>query len=68
MAKLWAKAFYKSDAWQSCRLGYIAERKRTDLLPQTVLDYAKKHFSNQKATARAVAQYQYLILEGKTNE
>lgn len=30
MAKEWAKAFYKSDAWRSCRLGYIAERKRVD--------------------------------------
>lgn len=30
MAKAWAKAFYKSDAWKSCRLGYIAERKRID--------------------------------------
>lgn len=30
MAKPWAKAFYKSDAWQSCRRGYIAERKRID--------------------------------------
>lgn len=30
MAKSWAKAFYKSDAWKSCRLGYIAERKRID--------------------------------------
>ena len=30
MAKSWAKWFYKSDAWQSCRRGYIAERKRID--------------------------------------
>ena len=30
LAQAWAKAFYKSDAWQSCRRGYIAERKRID--------------------------------------
>ncbi len=39
-----------------------------DLLPQNVIEYAKKHFKNQKATAKAAAQYQYLILEGKTHE
>lgn len=46
----------------------LAAAYGTDLLPQSVIDYAKKHFSNQKATAQAVAQYQYLILEGKSNE
>lgn len=30
VAQAWAKAFYKSDAWQHCRRGYIAERKRVD--------------------------------------
>lgn len=40
----------------------------TDLLPQNVIEYAKKHFNNHKATAKAAAQYQYLILEGKTHE
>lgn len=39
-----------------------------DLLPQNVIEYAKKHFKNQKAAARAAAQYQYLILEGKQYE
>lgn len=39
-----------------------------DLLPQNVIEYAKKHFNNHQATAKAVAQYQYLILEGKTHE
>ena len=46
----------------------LAAAYGTDLLPQSVIEYAKKHFGNQKATAQAVAQYQYLILEGKTNE
>ena len=39
-----------------------------DLLPQNVIDYAKKHFNNQQAMAKAVAQYQYLIMEGNTHE
>lgn len=30
MAKSWAKQFYKSDAWKSCRAGYISERKAID--------------------------------------
>ena len=30
MAQPWAKAFYKSDTWQACRAGYIAERIRVD--------------------------------------
>ena len=30
MAKSWAKQFYKSDAWQACRAGYISERKAID--------------------------------------
>lgn len=40
----------------------------SDLLPQNVIDYAKKHFNNQQAMAKAVAQYQYLIMEGNTHE
>lgn len=39
-----------------------------DLLPQNVIEYAKKHFNKHQATAKAAAQYQYLILEGKTHE
>lgn len=30
MAKEWAKRFYGSDQWQTCRSGYIAERIRID--------------------------------------
>ncbi|NMB00767.1 MAG: hypothetical protein GX971_04505 [Firmicutes bacterium] len=30
MAKEWAKAFYKSAAWQKCRAAYIAERVALD--------------------------------------
>lgn len=30
MAKAWAKKFYRSDAWLSCRNGYIQERVRID--------------------------------------
>jgi len=30
MAKAWAKQFYKSDAWQACRNGFIQERVRID--------------------------------------
>lgn len=45
----------------------LAASYGADLLPQNVIEYAKKHFNN-KATAKAVAQYQYLILEGKTHE
>ena len=45
----------------------LAASYGVDLLPQNVIEYAKKHFNN-KATARAAAQYQYLILEGKTHE
>lgn len=35
------------------------------LLPQNVLDYAKKHFNKQTAEAKAKAEYEFLILEGK---
>ena len=30
MAKPWAKAFYKSKAWEACRTAYIALRKKID--------------------------------------
>lgn len=30
MAKPWAKRFYKSPAWRSCRDSYIRERIRID--------------------------------------
>ena len=30
MAKVWAKSFYKSKAWQRCRESYIAERIMID--------------------------------------
>lgn len=46
----------------------LAAAYGSDLLPQNVIDYAKKHFNNQKAMAKAVAQYQYLIMEGNTHE
>lgn len=46
----------------------LAAAYGTELLPQNVIEYAKKHFNNQKATAKAAAQFQYLILEGKINE
>ena len=35
------------------------------LLPMNVIEYARKHFNNHNAAARAKAQYEYLILEGK---
>jgi ATP-dependent protease ClpP protease subunit len=40
----------------------------TDLLPQNVIEYAKKHFNRKTATATAAAQYQYLLMEGKQND
>lgn len=46
----------------------LAAAYGSDLLPQNVIDYAKKHFNNQQAMAKAVAQYQYLIMEGNTHE
>lgn len=39
-----------------------------DLLPQNVIEYAKKHFNNKKTLAVANANYQFLLLEGKINE
>lgn len=35
------------------------------LLPSNVIDYARKHFNNQTAEAKAKAQYEFLLLEGK---
>lgn len=46
----------------------LAAAYGADLLPQNVIEYAKKHFNKHQATAKAAAQYQYLILEGKTHE
>lgn len=46
----------------------LAAAYGADLLPQNVIEYAKKHFNNHQATAIAAAQYQYLILEGKIHD
>lgn len=46
----------------------LAASYGSDLLPPNVIEYAKKHFNKPKATDKAAAQYQYLILEGKTHE
>lgn len=35
------------------------------LLPVNVIEYAKKHFNKQNAEAKAKAEYEFLILEGK---
>ena len=34
-------------------------------LPVNVIDYARKHFNNQTAKAKANAEYEFLLLEGK---
>lgn len=36
------------------------------MLPESVLEYARAHFNNQTAKAKADAQYQILLLEGKS--
>lgn len=36
------------------------------LLPVNVIEYAKTHFNKQNAAAKATAEYEFLILEGKT--
>jgi len=36
------------------------------LLPSHVIEYAKQHFNNQNAAAKATAQYEFLLMEGKT--
>ena len=46
----------------------LAASYGADLLPQNVIEYAKKHFNKHQATALAAAKHQYLILEGKTND
>lgn len=46
----------------------LAAAYGSDLLPQSVIEYAKKHFNNKNALARANAQYQYLILEGNKHD
>lgn len=46
----------------------LAASTGLDLLPQNVIEYARKHFNNHKATATAAAKHQLLILEGKTHE
>lgn len=40
MAKVWAKAFYKSAAWQKCRQSFIAERM---LIDGGLCQLCKKH-------------------------
>lgn len=35
------------------------------LLPQNVIEYARKHFNNKAAKAKANAEFQFLSLEGK---
>lgn len=46
----------------------LAAASGTDLLPYNVIEYARKHFNNHKATALAAAQHQLLTLEGKTHD
>ena len=46
----------------------LAASYGSDLLPQSVIDYAKKHFNNKNALTLANAQYQYLILEGNKHD
>lgn len=43
----------------------LAASMENGLLPVNVIEYARKHFNNQSAKARAEAQYHYMILEGK---
>ena len=40
MAKVWARAFYKSAAWQKCRQSFIAERM---LIDGGLCQLCKKH-------------------------
>ena len=44
----------------------LAASHGSGLLPANVIEYAKRHFNNQTAEAKAKAQYDYMILEGKT--
>ena len=43
----------------------LAASFNSGLLPDNVIDYAKRHFKNRTAEAKAQAEYNYLILEGK---
>ena len=43
----------------------LAASMENGLLPVNVIEYARKHFNNQSARTRAMAQYDYMILEGK---
>lgn len=43
----------------------LAASNGTGLLPQNVLDYARKHFFKNTAEAKANAEYEFLLLEGK---
>ena len=44
----------------------LAASYNSGLLPANVIEYAKRHFNNRTAKAKAQAEYNYLILEGKT--
>lgn len=59
------RIMFESASAQPMRL---AAAYGSDLLPQSVIEYAKKHFNNKNALARANAQYQYLILEGNKHD
>ena len=43
----------------------LAASYGNSLLPFNVIDYARKHFNKQTAEAKAKAQYEFLLLEGK---
>ena len=44
----------------------LAASYGSGLLPANVIEYAKQHFNNRTAEARAKAHYEYMLLEGKT--
>ena len=43
----------------------LAANHGSGLLPTNVIEYAKKHFNKQTAEAKAKAEYEFLLLEGK---
>lgn len=43
----------------------LAASYGSGMLPQNVIEYAKKHFNKQNATAKAKAEYDFLLLEVK---
>lgn len=43
----------------------LAASNGNGLLPVNVIDYARKHFNKQTAAAKANAEYEFLLLEGK---